>query len=195
MEQIEQFVVDYLSGLQRALELVSPQQVAAFIRRLVETYRSGGQVFIIGNGGSAAMASHMACDLSKTVFGSRTMDARRRFRVMALTDNTPLITAWANDVGYECVFAEQLRTWVGSGDLVIAITGSGNSLNIIEAVEVACTLGAHTFGLLGFDGGQIKDLVDEYVLVPVENYGYVEDIHLALDHIVTAYLHMVIGDE
>ena len=194
MEQIEQFVVDYLSGLQRALELVSPQQVAAFIRRLVETYRSGGQVFIIGNGGSAATASHMACDLNKTILGPRTTDARHRFRVMALTDNTPLLTAWANDVGYECVFAEQLKTWVGLGDLVIAITGSGNSLNIIEAVKVARGLGARTFGLLGFDGGQTRDLVDEYVIVPVENYGYVEDIHLALDHIVTAYLHIVIGD-
>lgn len=195
MVQIEEFIRDYLSGLKRALELVPPQQVAALIKRLVETYRSGGQVFIIGNGGSAATASHMACDLNKTILGSRIMDSHRRFRVMALTDNTPLITAWANDVGYECVFAEQLKTWVGPGDLVIAITGSGNSLSIIEAVKVARTLGVHTFGLLGFDGGQTRDLVDEYVIVPVDNYGYVEDIHLALDHIVTAYLHILIGDE
>jgi len=166
-----------------------------FFRLLSHTVKdSGGQVFIIGNGGSAATASHMACDLSKTILGLNTATGHR-FRVMALTDNTPLITAWANDVSYECVFAEQLKTWVNSGDLVIAFTASGNSPNIIEAVKVARALGAYTFGILGFDGGHTKDFVDECVIVPIDNYGYVEDIHLALDHIVAAYLHMMVGNE
>jgi len=193
--RIEEFVLDYLSGLKQCLDLVPPERVAALIRRMDEAYRSGAQVFILGNGGSATSASHMACDLSKTVLGRLRVDKKQRFRVMSLTDNVALITAWANDVGYESVFAEQLKTWIKPGDVVIAITGSGNSANIVEAIKVARSEGAYTFGLLGFDGGQTKDLVDEYVIVPVENYGYAEDIHMIFNHIVTAYLRTVIGNE
>ena len=114
---------------------------------------------------------------------------------MALTDNVSLLTAWANDVCYDCVFAEQLKAWADPGDLVIVITGSGNSRNILDAVEAARGLGARTFGLLGFDGGQAKNLVDDYVIVPVDSYGFVEDIHMVLDHMVTAYLRSAISDD
>jgi len=194
MRKQDEFALDYVSGLKQALDLVPTEQVAALMQRLVDAYRGGKKVFVIGNGGSAATASHMACDLSKTILGHGPAGDRRRFRVMALTDNIPLVTAWANDVCYECVFAEQLKAWADPGDLVIVITGSGNSRNIIDAVKMARTLGAHTFGLLGFNGGETKDLVDEYVMVPVDNYGYVEDIHMMLDHLATAYLRSVVSD-
>jgi D-sedoheptulose 7-phosphate isomerase len=194
MRKQDEFALDYVSGLKQALDLVPTEQVAALMQRLVDAYRGGKKVFVIGNGGSAATASHMACDLSKTILGHGPAGDRRRFRVMALTDNISLVTAWANDVCYECVFAEQLKAWADPGDLVIVITGSGNSRNVIDAVKMARTMGARTFGLLGFDGGETKDLVDEFVIVPVDNYGYVEDIHMMLDHLATAYLRSVVSD-
>jgi D-sedoheptulose 7-phosphate isomerase len=154
----------------------------------LEAYRQDRLVAVIGNGGSAATASHIVCDLGKTILGSDVEPACRRFRVMAMTDNTPLLTAWANDVDYDSVFAEQVRCWVRPGDLVIAISGSGNSVNICRALQTSREIGATTIGFLGFDGGKAKDLVDVCVHVCSRNYGFVEDIHAIFGHMVTAYI-------
>jgi D-sedoheptulose 7-phosphate isomerase len=181
------FAREYLDGLKKCLDTVSLEQIAEVIGCLEEAYREGRQVFIIGNGGSAATASHMACDLGKNILSKAAPPTVRRFRVMSLTDNMPWITALANDVGYESVFAEQLKNLVQDGDLVIAISGSGNSPNVVEALRVAKALGAKTVALLGFDGGRIKTMVDAYVIVTTDNYGHVEDIHMVLDHLITAW--------
>lgn len=181
------FAREYLAGLRAVMDRIDVTQVAAFVGELERAYREDRQVFIIGNGGSASTASHMACDLGKTILGGTPDPARRRFRVLSLTDNVALITAIANDLGYEHVFTEQLAQFARAGDLLVAITGSGNSPNIVHAVRRARTLGLRTTGLLGFDGGAVRPLLDSWVLVPDFSYGFVEDLHMVLDHLVTAY--------
>src|SRR5262249_45830514 len=145
------------------------------------------QIFIVGNGGSAGTASHMACDLAKTVLGKQPDRAMRRFRVMSLTDNVPLITAVANDLGYEHIFTEQLVTFARPGDLPVVITGMRNSPNIVNVVTMAREMGVRTTGMLGFDGGAVLPLLDTAVLIPDFAYGFVEDLHMVLDHLVTVY--------
>jgi D-sedoheptulose 7-phosphate isomerase len=117
----------------------------------------------------------------------------RRFRAIALTDNMPLITAWGNDSSYELVFAEQLRNLAHNDDLLVVITGSGNSTNIVEAVRVARQLGLSTIGLLGFEGGVVKGMLDHSIVVASNNYGYIEDAHMVLNHLVTEYFKRAIG--
>jgi D-sedoheptulose 7-phosphate isomerase len=181
------FVGDYFTGLKQVIDSVDPLQVAALIEELQKAYDADQQVFIIGNGGSASTASHMACDLAKTVLGKLPNKTTKRFRVMSMTDNVSLITALSNDFGFEHVFTEQLQLFARKGDLLIVITGSGNSPNLICAVELARNMGLRTAGLLGFDGGKIQPLLDTPVLVPNYSYGYVEDVHVIFDHLITAW--------
>lgn len=181
------FAREYFAGLKALMDRVDMGQVAAFVAELERAYRDDRQVFIIGNGGSAATASHMATDLGKTVFGRKPDRQQRRFRAMSLTDNIPLITAIANDLGYEHVFTEQLVIFARAGDLLVVITGSGNSPNIVSAAKMARTMGLRTAGMLGFDGGEVLPLLDTPLLIPDFSYGFVEDLHMVLDHLVTAY--------
>jgi len=138
----------------------------------------------MGNGGSAATASHFACDLAK---GTIT-PGRPRFRVTALTDNVPLMTAWSNDVSYDDVFADQLSGLIRRADVVVAISGSGNSANILRAVEVALRMGGITIGLSGFDGGQLSTMVDVPVVVPCDCMEQIEDVHVVLCHLMCTVL-------
>lgn len=180
MDPIERYlneVVEMIRGLPRK-----------DIRRMVEAVREAReqnrQLFLLGNGGSAATASHMACDLAKT----SSMPGVKRIRAIALTDNVPLITAWGNDASYEDVFAEQLANLVQPGDLVIALSGSGNSPNVLRAVKVAKDVGARTVGLTGHPGGKLKGMVDISVVVPSRRIEQAEDAHLILDHLVSVAL-------
>jgi D-sedoheptulose 7-phosphate isomerase len=181
------FTREYFASLKAVVDRIDVGQVTAFMAELERAYQDDRQVFIIGNGGSAATASHMATDLGKTVFGRPPSSRRRRFRVTSLTDNVALMTAIANDLGYEHVFTEQLVILARPGDLLVAVSGSGNSPNVVRAVEWARGTGLRTAGLLGFDGGAVLPLLDVPVLVPDFNYGFVEDVHMVLDHLVTAY--------
>jgi D-sedoheptulose 7-phosphate isomerase len=148
-------------------------------------------VIIMGNGGSAATASHMACDLGKNTV----IPGRPRFRVMALTDSMALITAYANDLGYENVFAEQLTNLVRPGDIVVGISTSGNSPNVLRAIELARQAGAITIGWTGYDGGKLAQMVDVPVVVPNHCVEQLEDVHLMLEHMVTAALRQAIQME
>lgn len=181
------FIQTYLADFQILLDQVPLESISRFIDHIEEIYLQDRTIFVIGNGGSAATASHLSCDLGKTVLGRAPL-VQSRLRVISLTDNMPLITAWANDEGYEHIFAEQIRASARPGDMIIAITGSGNSPNIVKAVQAARDLGLKTIALLGFDGGQIRQLVDDYVLVPSSNYGFIEDVHMIAGHLITAYL-------
>lgn len=143
-----------------------------------DAYRRDQALFVFGNGGSAALASHSACDFGK----GTVINGNRRFRVMSLTDNVPLMTAWANDQRYEDIFAEQLRTFVRSGDVVFAISGSGNSANVLTGLHVARDFGAQTVGLTGFKGGKMKVLCDQCVVIPSDNMQLIEDFHIAVTH-------------
>lgn len=143
-----------------------------------DAYRRDQALFVFGNGGSAALASHSACDFGK----GTVVNGNRRFRVMSLTDNVPLMTAWANDQRYEDIFAEQLRAFVRSGDVVFAISGSGNSANVLNGLQVARDSGAQTVGLTGFKGGKMKVLCDQCVVIPSDNMQLIEDFHIAVTH-------------
>src|ERR1700751_3281409 len=150
---------------------------------LFSAYQHNKQGFVVGNGGSAATASHMACDLGKNTISPN----RQRFRVVSLSDNVPLVSALGNDLGYDHIFSEQLKNLIQPGDVLISITGSGNSPNILRAMAYARERAATNIALLGFDGGAALKLADEYVLVPVHDYGVVEDLHMVLNHILTEY--------
>jgi D-sedoheptulose 7-phosphate isomerase len=160
---------------------------------LLAAYRDGRTVFIFGNGGSAATASHFACDLSKGAT-TRIPAAAKKFRVIALTENTSLITAWANDSNYEDIFAEQLRNLLAPDDVVLAISGSGNSPNVLKALELALCAGAHTIGLTGFRGGKMKPLCRTCLVVPCENMEVIEDVHLAACHAVSTVIRQSLFD-
>jgi D-sedoheptulose 7-phosphate isomerase len=183
-----QFIENYMLSLKRCLEALPLDQVTMLMTKLENAYQHHQHIFIIGNGGSAATASHMACDLNKCIGSNTGGNSRGRFQVISLTENVPRVTALANDLGYEYIFSEQLKNLCQPGDLLIAISASGNSPNILEAVRVAKEIGANVFGILGFGGGKAREIVDDYILLPSDQYGFVEDMHMIIEHLVTAYL-------
>ena len=186
------FTLTYINEVRRCVDALPAVDVARFVSCLERAYQEDRQVYIIGNGGSAATASHMACDLAKNVYPPAPMTDVRRFRVTSLTDNVSLITALANDCGYERIFSEQLRNVLQKDDLLIAISASGNSPNIIHAVELARQRGARTAALLGFDGGRLRQAVDIAVVVDSHDYGHVEDLHMVVNHLVASYMRQLL---
>lgn len=169
----------YLEDIGRALEVVPHDAVEDLITLLIDAAYEGRGILMIGNGGSAATASHFACDLSKNTRSP----GLPRFRVIALTDNVPVITAWANDVAYEDVFAEQVRNLGRPGDILIAISGSGNSPNILRAAAAAREVGATVVALTG-GGGVLGPDSDLWISTPAECIEQVEDLHLIVEHLV-----------
>ena len=181
-------VRDYLARLRRSVNAVPPAQVAAVAEHLWRVVRSGGQVLIAGNGGSAATASHMALDLSKTTLGHRPRPGMLRVRALALSDPGAVLTAWANDGGYERVYAEQITALARPGDAVVLISVSGNSPNIVAAAHAARAARSSVVALLGRPGGALRVLADVAIVVPSEEYGVVEDLHRIINPIVTQHL-------
>lgn len=184
----QQFITNYLSNLNAILSSLEAGKIQQIIEVIFRAYRKGKQIFIMGNGGSAALASHFACDLGKGTLNRVYDPAEKRFRVMSLTDNVAVLTAFANDLSYDDVFVQQLNNLVNEGDVVIAISGSGNSRNVIKAIGLAKQFKATTIAFLGFDGGKLKNLVDYKVIVKSNNYGVIEDTHSALTHLIAAAL-------
>lgn len=168
----------YLGEMERALCSLSRDDVRRVVTALFDAWRWDKCVWLIGNGGSAATASHMMNDLCKCTL----VDGQPRFRAMALTDNVPLLTAIANDVDYADVFVEPLRTHLRKGDVLIALSGSGNSANVLRAVAYAKDAGALTIGLCGKPGGMLAKSADLTVIVPADRIGQQEDGHLILGH-------------
>jgi len=171
---------EYFQLYEQVLSSLPHSVIQEAAEKLLRGYEEGRTVFLFGNGGSAALASHFACDLGKGTLAEG--NGRHRLRVLALTDNVPLITAWANDSSYEDIFAEQFQNLALPGDIAFAISGSGNSPNIVRALEVAGALGAHTIGLTGFQGGKMKALCDLCIIVPSDNMQIIEDFHLSIAH-------------
>src|SRR5882762_4567241 len=169
----------YFEELQRVVVLLPHSIIDLIANELIKANESGRMVYLFGNGGSASLASHFACDLGK---GTAYCNGGKRFRVLALTDNIPTMTAWANDSSYEDIFSEQLRNFVQPQDVAFAISGSGNSKNVLKALQVARDAGATTLGISGFQGGQMKSLCDICVVVPSNNMQIIEDVHLAMAH-------------
>jgi D-sedoheptulose 7-phosphate isomerase len=186
--------LDARAFLERAgqeLLRVDAKQVQALADQIHESYRLGRMVFICGNGGSGSNASHFCEDLGKCTLRREDFDndKKKRLRVLSLTDNTPYILAWANDEGFDRVFVEQLKNLATPGDLLIAISGSGNSPNVLRAVEWANQHDMRTFGCTGFGGGKLKTLAQHNLHVPLDDMGLVESIHLTAFHWVIDNLH------
>jgi D-sedoheptulose 7-phosphate isomerase len=179
----------YLRYLSDVIAQIDRDAIAAFSEALLAARERGARIFFLGNGGSAATASHWVSDLTRW--------RGRPFRALSLTENVALLTAVANDFGYEHVFRQQLETLMGPGDMVVAISASGNSPNVVEAIEYANANGAMTVGLTGFDGGRLRELAHIVVHAPTNRgeYGPAEDVHMILDHLVTSYLWQVCAAE
>jgi D-sedoheptulose 7-phosphate isomerase len=182
---------EYCARLAQALNQIPRECVVALGETLFRAYRDGKQVFILGNGGSSSTASHMAADLAKNTIAPN----MKRFRIFSLNDNAAIMTALANDLGYDNVFLEQLTNLVQAGDVLIAVSASGNSANVLKAMRYARSRSAEVVGLLGFDGGAAAALSDIPVIVPSEHYGVVEDAHLILNHILVDYFRERLAQE
>jgi len=176
MEQVK----EYISGLQRTMDQLPHQLIVDVIGILDEARLRGSQVFIMGNGGSAATASHFVCDLAKNT----RQEGLPHFRVIGLTDNMAIFSAYANDEGYENVFSQQLANLIQPGDIVIGISASGNSKNVLNAIDEARKHNVKTIGFTGFDGGLLGQMVDVNIHVKSDVIEHVEDIHLMLEHII-----------
>ena len=174
--------IDYLSSV---LNNISLTDIEKFVEVLLEARERESSIFFIGNGGSAATASHFANDIA---IGTRTYE--KPFRAISLCDNQAVITAIANDDGYEKIFSQQLQVLLKKQDVVVAISASGNSPNLLDAIDTAKKMNTITVGISAFDGGKMKEMVDVSLHVPTEKgeYGPAEDAHMVLDHLVSNYL-------
>lgn len=177
-------VANYLSSLQQTMSELPQEKIVSVIELLQAARLDGRQVFIMGNGGSASTATHFVCDLAKNT----RKDGLPHFKVIGLTDNMALFSAYANDEGYENVFSQQLANLLMPGDIVIGISASGNSRNVLNAISLAKTQNATTVGFTGFDGGQLAQMVDLNVHANSSIIEHVEDIHLMLEHMIVKAL-------
>ena len=169
---------DYLLAVQEVLARLDHAIVDRMVEVIWRGYEQRRTLFLFGNGGSAALASHFACDIGKGTIAGK----GKRLRTVALTDNVALITAWANDKAYDAIFAEQLESLAEKGDIAMAISGSGNSPNVIRGLETARRIGAETVVLTGFEGGRAKALADLCLVVPSDSMQLIEDAHLCATH-------------
>jgi D-sedoheptulose 7-phosphate isomerase len=185
----------FLERVAQELGKLDTAQVKALADAIYARYESRGLVFVIGNGGSGSNASHFCEDLGKCTLRREDFDndQKKRLRILSLTDNTPYILAWANDEGFDRVFVEQLKNLATPGDLLIAISGSGNSPNILRAVDWANKNGVATYACTGFSGGKLKGLAQKCFHVPLDDMGIVESIHLTAFHWIVDNLHARIG--
>lgn len=174
------FAKDYKQRLLAALETVDLDRVEALIEVFRRARDEDRQIFVFGNGGSAATANHFACDVVK----GASYGQKKRFKIMSLAEQIPTLTAYSNDVGYESVFVEPLKNFARPGDIVMAISGSGNSANVVRAIEYANSIGCYTVGLSGLTGGRLLPSVDLSVHVSDDHMGRVEDAHFFVCHMV-----------
>lgn len=178
---------DYVAGLSKSLQSLPFKEISELIELLHQARLDQRQIFVMGNGGSASTASHFSCDLTKRAV----VEGIPCFRIICLNDNIAMFSAYANDNGYENVFLEPIINLLQPKDIVVAISTSGESPNILKAIEFSNKIGAFTVGLTGFNGGLLKDLVHLPVCVPGESIEHIEDIHLALAHMVACGLRSI----
>lgn len=170
---------DYFQGIETGIHCIDVSQIERIIQLFKDANHEKKRIFMIGNGGSAATANHFTCDFGKNAARGES----DRFKIISLCDNVSYITAYGNDIGYECVFVEQLKNQLESGDILVAISASGNSSNIIKAVELARNRHGIVIGLTGFDGGQLGKLADINLNIDLAAIEQIEDIHMMILHI------------
>lgn len=177
---VETFIEGYVEDNKRLLASIDPVAMARIIELFGEARDAGKCIYAIGNGGSASTASHFVNDMGKGASVGR----EKRFKTVPLTDNVEWMTALSNDISYDDVYVEQLKNFAEEGDVLLAISGSGNSENVLRAVEYANSVGCHTIGFTGFGGGKLKDLAKDVIVVESDHMGRVEDLHLILQHMI-----------
>jgi len=185
LEGLEAYVRTYVAETKASLgETYLYEAMRRIVPLFLKSRADGRTIYFFGNGGSASTASHFVADIGKaTIRGDG-----KRFKCLALVDNVESLTAWANDADYSKVFSEQLKGLAQSGDVAVGISGSGNSPNVLEAVRMARTMGLTTVGLTGMGGGKLRELVDVPLVVPSNSMQHIEDVHLLVCHLLTAYL-------
>ena len=181
-------IENYFKGLHKAIDKVQTEEIEKVIQKLVEVYERNGDVYIFGNGGSASTASHFVNDFNKGLC----KNTSKKFKLHCLNDNVSSVLAIANDISFNDIFKEQLKNFLKKEDVVIAISGSGNSKNVIAAIEYANAIGAETIGLVGYDGGAIRKIAKNCIHVPVNDMQKVEDVHLMLNHLISSALNQYI---
>lgn len=186
---MKQYIVTYIKKSTKLLQSLPHEEIAKAINILQATYERDGRIYVFGNGGSLAMATHWVADFNKTVFSHHLDTNIRRFQAIRLPTTEEELTAWANDISFDMVFAGPLKNYIKDGDTVIAISSSGNSPNIIKAVELAKEYKIPVIGVTGFDGGKLQQLADAKILVSSEKgeYELVEGIHSVILHLITKY--------
>ena len=177
---IKTFANQYLMDVTALLEVFDIQQFEQIVQMILEAYENKRHIFIMGNGGSGATASHFACDINKGCC----MDLEKKFKVICLNDNMPTMLALSNDVDYSVVFEAQLKNFFQKDDLVIGISSSGNSENVLSAIRYAGNNGGKTIGLSGFSGGKLSKLVDVPFVVPADDMQKIEDVHMIIVHMI-----------
>ena len=191
----EEYINGYLNEMRGLIDRVPKEKIDNIIEMIFEAWKNGNNIFIMGNGGSASTATHFAADLSKTA----AVDGKKRLKAISLTDNIPLISAWTNDAGFDNIYVGQLENFLNPNDVVIAISVHGGrkdwSGNLVKALEFAKQKSAVTIGLTGFDGGEMKNIADECLIVPVESTPHVESFHVALHHLIVFRLKEKIKNE
>lgn len=182
--EFKESIENYIDSLHKGIDKVQTEEIETIIKKLLEVYEREGNVYIFGNGGSATTASHFVNDFNKGLC----KNSSKKFKLHCLNDNVSSVLAIANDISFNEIFKEQLKNFLNPGDIVIAISGSGNSKNVITAIEYANGIGAETIGLVGYDGGIIKKLAKYSIHVPINDMQKVEDIHLILNHLISSAL-------
>jgi len=180
---IEIFSKEYFKELINLINIININEIKYFAIEIENAYINRKNIFVMGNGGSAATASHFACDINKGV----SLKLQKKFKVLCLNDNIPIILAYSNDISYDSVFIEQLKNFIMNDDLVIGISGSGNSKNVLNAIEYANKVGARTFGIIGCDGGKLKDTAQKSLIVRSFDMQKIEDCHMILTHLTMQY--------
>ncbi len=191
MLNVKAFARQYLDELASLFEGFNLEQFEKIVSCILDAYKNDKKIFVMGNGGSGSTASHFACDINKGCC----MDLEKKFKMICLNDNTPTILALANDVSYDVVFEEQLKNFFTPGDLVIGISGSGNSENVLRAIRYANANGGKTVGLSGFAGGQLSLLVDISLIAKVDDMQKVEDIHLIVIHMIMQIVYSALHEQ
>lgn len=180
---MEAFVANYIEQNLKLLQSLDPKAIAPIISVFEKARDQEKRVYAIGNGGSASTASHFVNDMGK----GASIGREKRFKIIPLTDNVEWMTALSNDLCYEDVYLEQLKNFAESEDVLLAISGSGNSENVLRAVRYANEVGCVTVGFTGYKGGQLKDLVQHCIVVPSDHMGRIEDVHVILQHMICYY--------
>ncbi|MCK4539867.1 SIS domain-containing protein [Candidatus Parcubacteria bacterium] len=191
---IKETAKKYFSDLKKVIDELDLNILEKITEIIHDAYKNDKQIFIMGNGGSAATASHFACDLGKGTLLNNGQNNTKRFRVISLTDNVATMTAWGNDTDYSHIFSDQLKNLINSRDVVIGISASGNSPNVINAINLAKKHNAKTIGFAGFEGGELAKISDVAIVAKINRYDIAEDVHLVLGHLVTRYFKNTINN-